>query len=118
MQPAVPFTSRDLLPEPARDVARVVDALTGLSTLQRLYEDVIAHPAGVPFIDRALQTLSIAVEVSDDDLGRIPQAGPLIVAGQPPVRHRRRPRGGAGPAARADRSADSWHPTTCARSRN
>src|SRR5881628_3825969 len=84
MQPAVPFTSFDLLPEPARDMARVVDALTGLSTLQRLYEGVIAHHAGVPFIDRALQTLSIAVEVSDDDLGRIPPAGPLIVAANHP----------------------------------
>jgi putative hemolysin len=38
----------------------------------------------VPFIDLALQTLSIGVEVSEDDLARVPAAGPLIVAANHP----------------------------------
>jgi putative hemolysin len=84
VQPAIPFTSRDLLPVRARDAAPLIDAFTGLTTLQRLYEDAVASHPGVPFIDLALRTLSIGVEVGEDDLTRVPSAGPLIVAANHP----------------------------------
>ena len=81
MQPTFPFTCRDLLPSYARPLAPVVDALTGLAPLQRLYQERTPHDY---FPTSALSTLAIKVDVSSDDLAHVPAEGPLIVSSNHP----------------------------------
>jgi len=76
-----PFTLRDLLPGPARRLAPVVDALTGLTTLHRLYEQ---RDTNEDFPSAALRTLDIRVDVDTPDLAHVPADGPLIVAANHP----------------------------------
>ena len=81
MQPALPFTVRDLLPPPARTFSGVIDALTGLASLQSRYE---RHVTGSYFPSDALQTLAIHVVCPDDEVARIPARGPLVICANHP----------------------------------
>lgn len=81
MEPAVPFTIRDLLPGSARALGPALDAVTGLRTLQRLYRG--PRPAG-SFADFALDRLGISVHTGDDELARVPVDGPVIIAANHP----------------------------------
>jgi putative hemolysin len=73
--------SEGLLSRVAALTAPVMDPLLGLTTLDRLY-------AGLPegnFIDRALERLGIAVDVSDEHLRSVPATGPAIVVANHPT---------------------------------
>jgi putative hemolysin len=81
VQSAIPFTARDFLPDLMRGFTAVFDTLTGLATLQGLYEQqAIADyfPSG------ALRTLGIAVDCRPGDLERIPAVGPLVICANHP----------------------------------
>jgi putative hemolysin len=81
VQPAIPFTARDFLPDLMRGLTGMFDTLTGLTTLQGLYEQQVRadyFPSG------ALRTLGIDVDCSPNDLERIPAAGPLVVCANHP----------------------------------
>ena len=81
MQPAIPFTARDLLPASLQALTPALDAIVGLGTLQRLYEHRVQDAC---FPTSALETLGIDVTIGDDDLGRVPADGPLIIAANHP----------------------------------
>jgi putative hemolysin len=79
--PAAPFTTRDLLPPRARLAARLLDAATGLASLQQMY----GMAAGADdFAASALQTLQIGVACADGDLQRVPATGPLVIVANHP----------------------------------
>ena len=80
MQPPPPFTTRDALPPALRPGAPLLDAVTGLAELQRLYA---SRPPG-PFVDVALAALDLRVEIAEDDVSRVPVEGPLLVAANHP----------------------------------
>ncbi len=81
MQSAIPFTARDFLPDPIRGLTRVFDTLTGLATLQGLYEQ---QRATGYFPDDALRTLDIEVICPSEALARVPESGPLVVCANHP----------------------------------
>jgi putative hemolysin len=81
VQPAIPFTARDFLPDLVRGFTGVFDALTGLATLQDLYQQ---QTASRYFPADALRTLGIDVLCPPDDLARVPVSGPLIVCANHP----------------------------------
>jgi len=81
VQPAVPFTARDLLPGIAQALTPVLDSLTGLSALQRLYEQRVPHE---DFTVAALRILEIGVDVAAAELAHVPADGPVIVAANHP----------------------------------
>ena len=78
-----PFSSAALLPAGVPPSAsRLIDALTGLSTLQRLYEANGPFDAAT-FFEQALATLAITV-APGPDLDRVPASGPLLVVANHP----------------------------------
>jgi putative hemolysin len=81
VEPAIPFTARDLLPVRIQALAPALDALTGLGELQRLYE---RRAQDSYFPTAALETLGIGVAIADDDLARVPGDGPLVIAANHP----------------------------------
>jgi putative hemolysin len=81
VQPAVPFTTRDLLPPALRPLCPAFDAICGLSRLQRLYEP--ARGAS-DFVAAALDRLQIRPEVDEQSLARVPASGPLVVVANHP----------------------------------
>jgi len=81
VQPAIPFSIRDLLPPAIRRLAPALDGLTGLAALQRLYR---AHAGGSYFPADALRTLGIEVLASDEEIDSVPVTGPLIVIANHP----------------------------------
>lgn len=81
VQPATPFTTRDLLGRRARALAPLLDAATGLASLQRMY----GLAAGADdFATRALETLEIGVACAAGDLEHIPAEGPLVIVANHP----------------------------------
>jgi putative hemolysin len=81
VQPAIPFTARDFLPDVMRGFTGVLDTLTGLSTLQGLYE---RQATGGYYPTDALRTLGIDVSCPAGDLERVPSSGPLIICANHP----------------------------------
>jgi len=67
---------------PCAALTPLLDRLLALPILDRLYRSLPKD--GRPFPDRALEALDVAIDVADDDVAKIPQAGPLtIVANHP-----------------------------------
>lgn len=80
---AQPFSSAaDAPASTPRFVVNIVDAVTGLTTLQRLYQSGVAMSRG-PFPERALAALDITV-VAEEALDRVPPTGPLVVVANHP----------------------------------
>lgn len=81
----IPFSCRDFLPPSIpRATAAVLDRLTGLATLQRIYR--VAGPiAAATFPGEALSHLGVTVDAgAGADLGRVPATGPLLIVANHP----------------------------------
>jgi len=66
---------------PARPV---LEKMLGLSRLDLFYGQVTEADASEPFLDRALRLLGVTIDVSDEDLARVPAAGPVVVVANHP----------------------------------
>jgi len=55
-----------------------------LSTLNAIYAELSERDDGRHFSDKALEALGVRYEVSEEDLSRIPAAGPLVVVANHP----------------------------------
>jgi putative hemolysin len=66
---------------PARPV---LEKVLGLSRLDLFYGRVTEADAFEPFLDRTLRLLGITVDVSDEDLARVPATGPVVVVANHP----------------------------------
>jgi putative hemolysin len=81
----VPFSAADLFPARVpRAVVGAIDAISGLGTLQRLYDAGRQRPWR-PFPEQALATLDVAVDTgADAALSRVPADGALLVVANHP----------------------------------
>jgi putative hemolysin len=62
----------------------VLEKMLGLSRLDLFYGQVTEADASEPFLDRALRLLGVTIDVSDEDLARVPAAGPVVVVANHP----------------------------------
>jgi putative hemolysin len=62
----------------------VLEKLLGLSRLDLFYGQVTEADPSEPFLDRALRLLGVTIDVSDEDLERVPAAGPVVVVANHP----------------------------------
>lgn len=64
----------------------IVERATGRNHLEALYDEALKkHEQGIPFWDAALSTLSIGIEIEEEQrLESLPSAGPLLVIGNHP----------------------------------
>jgi len=65
-------------------VRPVLEKMLGLSRLDLFYSQVTEADASEPFLDRALRLLGVTIDVSDEDLARVPAAGPVVVVANHP----------------------------------
>lgn len=61
-----------------------VESLLGIGALNAVYHDIQTHPSEDNFFLRALRSLQITYEVSDDDLLRIPRQGTVLAVSNHP----------------------------------
>ena len=66
---------------PARPV---LEKMLGLSRLDLFYGQVTEADASEPFLDRTLRLLGVTIDVSAEDLARVPPAGPAVVVANHP----------------------------------
>jgi putative hemolysin len=66
---------------PARPV---LEKMLGLSRLDLFYERVTEADPSEPFLDRTLRLLGVTIDVSDEDLARVPATGPAVVVANHP----------------------------------
>jgi putative hemolysin len=66
---------------PARPV---LEKVLGLSRLDLFYGQVTEADPSEPFLDRTLRLLGVTIDVSDEDLARVPATGPVVVAANHP----------------------------------
>jgi len=78
------FTVRDGLPPSLRWLASPLDRLIGFKRLTRYHAAIRALDNNRHFVDRALEAFKITYEVSESDLRRIPEHGPIVVVANHP----------------------------------
>ena len=69
-----PITRRLFVP-----VGRVLDKALGLDSIHAVYQDAAGGPPDRPFADRVLDALNLSYNVSETDLARVPDQGPIVV---------------------------------------
>lgn len=62
----------------------VLEKMLGLSRLDLFLGQVAGADASEPFPDRALRLLGVTIDVSADDLARVPATGPVVVVANHP----------------------------------
>jgi putative hemolysin len=66
---------------PARPV---LEKMLGLSRLDLFYSRVTGADASEPFPERTLRLLGVTIDISTDDLARVPATGPVVVVANHP----------------------------------
>ena len=62
----------------------VLEKILGLSRLDLFYGQVTEADPSEPFLDRTLRLLGVTIDVSDEDLARVPATGPVVVVANHP----------------------------------
>ena len=65
-------------------LTRPIEHLAGLRALNQKYLRLQSIPAGLEFVNKALSEMGVSVEVTETDLARIPQQGPVLVVANHP----------------------------------
>ncbi len=62
----------------------LLEWLLGLSHLQRIYRQLLAHPSNAPFSQRVLAQMHVKTVVTENDEAQIPSEGPLVIVANHP----------------------------------
>ena len=62
----------------------VIEKMLGLSRLDLFYSRVASDDPSEPFIERTLRLLGVTVNVSREDIARVPASGPVVVVANHP----------------------------------
>jgi putative hemolysin len=65
-------------------VTDVVERITGLNALSRIYDQLPRDDGEASFFERAQRALGIACDVTAEELDRIPRSGPVVVVANHP----------------------------------
>ncbi len=76
--------SRDLTVRAAQMAATVADHILSLPKADSLYRTVSAQASGSGFCRDLLRELDLKIDVSDEDLSRVPSGGPAVVVANHP----------------------------------
>jgi putative hemolysin len=74
----------EILPKPLNRLAPELKILTGISCLNREYEQLSVDLKSANFWEISLSTLKVEPRISEEDLQRIPAKGPLVIVADHP----------------------------------
>ncbi|MEC8256265.1 MAG: hypothetical protein VX004_12435, partial [SAR324 cluster bacterium] len=74
----------EILPKPLNRLAPELEILTGISRLNREYQQLPVDLTSANFWEICLSVLRVEPRISDEDLQRIPAKGPLVIVANHP----------------------------------
>lgn len=81
----LPISAEGRFSRPIANAARsVAERVLGLNSINSVYDHAHNDRAQGSFAERVLRTLNVSFDAAQDDLGRIPRTGPLIVVANHP----------------------------------